>query len=79
LPGAQWKFAVLTGKKIGDAVTRNRHRRWARETLRKARAQWSRPGHVIIRFNQPAQSYSQVQSGILEAYNLANPGQRHSD
>jgi len=70
---------VLTGKKVGDAVIRNRQRRWAREAFRRARALWPSAGCVIIRFHQQAQSYEQVQRAILEAYQLAFQRQHPPD
>jgi ribonuclease P protein component len=62
----------MTGKKLGNAVVRNRHRRWAREAFRKARPGLAKAGRLIVRFGQIARNYEQVNREFLEAYHLAS-------
>jgi len=78
LPGRNWRFAVLTGKKLGSAVLRNRHKRWARESFRRLRADLPVPGEMVIRILQPAQSMSDVRYAIHEAYQLVIQAGRRS-
>jgi ribonuclease P protein component len=71
LPGEDWKFAVLVGKKLGSAPERNRHKRWVREIFRKQRSTLPQKGSIIVRFHQTAEGYAQLQDAFLQAYRSA--------
>mgnify|MGYP005835941339 CR=1 FL=1 len=79
LSGERWSFAALTGKKLGTAPSRNRHRRWAREVFRKQRSALPVTGRVIVRFNRPCKDYAEVESNFLKAYQLASRSRCRDD
>lgn len=64
---ADFRFGLVTGKKLGNAVQRNRLRRQIREIIRAARSQ-IRPGFIFVtvgRWRAPAATYAELEQDWL--------------
>lgn len=64
---ADFHFGLVTGKKLGNAVTRNRLRRQMREIIRAARPRL-KAGHLFVtiaRWRAPAADYAELEQDWL--------------
>lgn len=64
---ADFHFGLVTGKKLGNAVTRNRLRRQMREIIRAARAR-IKPGYIFVtiaRWRAPAADFAELEQDWL--------------
>jgi len=66
-PGANSRFAVITTRKLGKAVTRNRCRRLLRECFRLHQQEFKVPVELVLiaRASMVGQSYVQVEKVYL--------------
>jgi ribonuclease P protein component len=68
------RFGIVTSKKIGNAVTRNRAKRQLREVIRK-NIQIIRPGYnlvIIARFNMKESSFDLIEKDFLRIMKKAS-------
>ncbi len=67
--GVVSRVGVITGKKIGDAVIRNRARRLLRESFRQHQYEFSQKVDLILvaRASIVGKSFSEVEKDFLEA------------
>ena len=64
---AEFRFGIVTGKKLGSAVVRNRLRRQFREIVRAHRAEIAPGYHIVIipRWRAPAAEFSELENDWL--------------
>jgi ribonuclease P protein component len=68
------RFGIVTSKKIGNAVTRNRAKRQLREVIRK-NMQMIRPGYnlvIIARFNMKEPIFDMIEKDFLRIMKKAS-------
>jgi ribonuclease P protein component len=64
---SEFKFGIVTGKKLGSAVVRNRLRRQLREVVRAHRAEVAPGFHFVIipRWRAPTAAFSELEGDWL--------------
>jgi ribonuclease P protein component len=72
--GTRSKLGVVTSKKIGNAVARNRARRLLRETFRRHQRDFSQPVELVLvaRNSITSKDFAGVEKDFLNALRRAN-------